>query len=185
MTIDNRTHWSTADLKRIIARVAREELNDTPRQKYQRKHLRARIVYTHGPWVSGCAYLRGTSATLRLPKTNASPREFAWLVAHELAHVRGVKHAQMPGWLMHYTEGSRERYQWANALGIGVEPKVVKVKPTTDAKLAHVRAMLAKAQTRVKRATTIQKKWQARERYYLNKLTASLVEAAGSSEGGQ
>lgn len=181
MTIYNHTHWSTADLKRIITRVAREELNDTPRQKYQRKHMQVEVVYSRGPRHTGYAYIRGTQARLRVPKTNLSPRLFAWLCAHEFAHLRGMRHPQMPEWLMHYGDSSKARYEWATPLGVGVEPKKVKVKPTVDAKLAHVVAMKAKAVTRVKRATTILRKWQAKERYYLKQMTVATPLAAGDS----
>lgn len=176
MTLQNATHWDTRSLRAIIARVAAEELNDTPRQREQRRRLRVRIVYTRQAWgLSGCAYVKGTHATLCLHKhvVAIDPVEFAWLCAHEFAHTRGMQHPQMPAWLMHFRDSSRERYAWAAAFPIvrKAERPAPSPEAQLDAKLANIRKRLALAETRVKRATTILKKWQRRERALIGRLT--------------
>ena len=67
-------------------------------------------------------------------------------------------------WHMGDSTGVRTGYQrayfgWALGLTVGETPSKVKAKPTVDDKLSHATRMLAKAETRMKRATTIHKKW--------------------------
>lgn len=201
MKLINRTRWRTNDLKRIASRVAREELNDTPRQRRQRKDLEVEIVYSASGRHTGCAYLRGAYARIRLPRPRPLPERLktrlltegradtiarfedyhkpdpvtlAWLFAHEFAHVRGQRHATMTGDVMRCTNTARARYVWAAELPIRL--KTEKPKPTSvdrvGARFTHARVMLAKAETRRKRAVTIEKKWRAKVRYYERTLAA-------------
>lgn len=181
MRFTNKTHWDTQSLRAIATRVAAEELSDTERQRRQRRHLTARVVYTrqrHG--LSGCAYIRGIDATLRLHKLGPIDSvEFAWLCAHEFAHIRGMRHPQMPEWLMHFTDSARARFAWA--ADYSIVRKATKPAPTpeqkADAKLVNIRTRLAQARTRAKRATTILRKWERRERDTMRRLDV----AAGRS----
>jgi hypothetical protein len=182
MQIRNRTHWRTADLKAILSKVARQELNDTDRQRYQRKHLRVDIVYSRGAH-SGCAWLKSTRMRLRLPKAFVNAVEFAWLCEHELAHVRGQEHRQMAGDVMHFTERARARYAWAASMPIRTVEVKRAVRPAPDAKLAHAQRMLKVAETRRKRAVTLERKWVAKVRYYEKRSVEALQKAAGSSCG--
>jgi hypothetical protein len=96
---------------------------------------------------------------------------FASVASHEFAHIRGMTHDIMPA---NYKWAGRWREYVAWATDMPLEPKPVKAKtaPTPDAKLAHVQAMLKTAETRMKRAATIVKKWKAKERYYVRAMAA-------------
>lgn len=182
MQITNTTHWRTKDLRAILSRVARQELNDTDRQRFQRKHLRVAIAYSKYHH-SGCAWLKSTRMRLTIPKAFVNAVEFAWLCEHELAHVRGQQHSQMAGDVMHFTERARARYAWAASMPIRKVEVKRAVRPAPDAKLAHAQAMLSKAETRRKRAVTLERKWVAKVRYYEKRSVEALQKAAGSSCG--
>jgi len=177
----NATHWSTADLRRIAARVAAQELSDSDRQAWQRRHLHVQIGYTRRAAVlCGRATLRGTWARLNVPREAVDPVRFAWLCAHEFSHTRGLVHARFPGWLMYFTDESAARYSWAAALPI--RAKAVPAAPTAAATAArahaHALQMFRKAQARQKRAATIARKWARRVRYYERKAAAASAPAA-------
>lgn len=173
MKIDNRTHWSTRDLRRILTRVAMEELSDTRQQQHQRRHLHVTIVYSRRVGRhSGCAWLKGTSARLCIPKAGVNPVEFAWLAAHEFSHTRGQEHAQMTGDVLYFTAKAQATYAWAAAFPIRrVVPKR-SPRPGDEQKHQHAVTMLARATTRRKRAATLERKWQKRVRYYATKMAA-------------
>lgn len=159
MTLTNATNYQTADLRAIVARVAQDELAD---HQDKRKALRVEVVHTHGPGpdVSGTAWKRACRVRLRIPKSGVNPVLFAWLAAHELAHVRGMGHRRMPTSLNHYTAASRAAWGWA--AGYPIRPAAPLAKSAlTDAQAARDRilALLRKADTRLKRATTIRTKW--------------------------
>jgi hypothetical protein len=108
---------------------------------------------------------------LRLPKENPDKVTFAAIVAHELAHTRGLKHDMMNGCATYGLTGRwRELYAWAEALPLEIKLKVSKHKPGPDLKLIHSEKMLKAAMTREKRAVTLRKKWQGKVRYYSQKL---------------
>lgn len=159
MKLTNRTAWKTADLRAIVAKVAADELSDHP---LKRKRLRVDVIHTRmrGGGVSGVAWTNGCRVRLRIPKTNADPVLFAWLAAHEIAHVRGMGHRRMPDYLNNYTATSRERWAWAAAYPIRPAAPLVKSSLTAvQAARDHAVAMLRKADTRLKRAGTIRAKW--------------------------
>ena len=175
MKIINQTLWRTDHLKAILQKAAEIELEPA-----KRKVLVVTVSYTRGHYSSGCAYLGGRHATVRIqhPQTRSErakqiafdPSEiaihFASVAAHEFAHIRGADHQTMSA--KYKWHGNwREYVQWAAAMPL--EPKPVKaiIKPSVSDKLDHVLAMKAKALTRVKRATTLLNKWKAKERYYL------------------
>lgn len=167
MKIINKTHYLTKDLRAILSRVAQEEL-ETPK----RKRLRVEVRYTRGHGCSGFAWIGGASCVVRISKHHPEPDAFAKVAAHEYAHLRGMSHVNMPP---RYKWGSptwRERYAWANALGIHRKPKIVKARPSSNDKLSHAQRSLARALTRQKRATTIAAKWKAKVRYYERQMAA-------------
>jgi hypothetical protein len=206
MKIRNRTLWRTDHLRAILQRAAEQELEPA-----QRKVAVVTVVYTRGVMSSGCAFLGGRHATIRIrhpssrrtrwvqvplddprpghggtwkdgvqvsktvadrsprPLTDGQRRELVLRVAsvavHEFAHLRGMRHEQMPA-CYKWSGRWREYVAWAADLPLDVQPPAVRVKPSVADKLAHVLRMKAVAETRVKRATTILRKWKQRERYY-------------------
>lgn len=141
--------------------------------------MKVRVVYTRGRGTgsSGCASYYSRSFTVRLAKINPDKTDFAMVIAHELAHTRGMKHTHMRGNSHYHRIGSyRTIYGWAENLPLDVGvPKVrpTKVKEKKDAttvKLAHAETMLKSAKTREKRAGTLRKKWEAKVRYYTKRV---------------
>ena len=212
MKIINQTLWDTAHLKAILQKAAEIELEPA-----KRKVLRVTISYTRGAHSSGCAYVGGRHATVRIrhpfsrsrrarayrwvsrddPRPGVETRmvayadtgdeviekrvrddapmsdeerqrlvlRFASVAVHEFAHIRGQHHDTMSA--KYKWHGNWAEYvAWAKDMPLAVKAPKAITKPSVDAKLAHVLKMKALAETRVKRATTILRKWKQRERYY-------------------
>jgi len=136
--------------------------------------LRVVVVYTRkrgSTYSSGCAHIKSNWMKVRLSKYTPNKIDLAMVVAHELAHTRGMRDEYM---MRHSSKYGRvgnykERYAWANDLPLEQVEKKSKKKPV-DQKLAHVRAMLKAARTREKRATTLRKKWEAKVKYYTKRI---------------
>ncbi len=158
--IRNNTHWSTRDLRRFITRCAKQEGIKTAYMT---------IVYNRciDVWVSGNASCPGWNVKIKLPSYSVDQIDLAHTIAHEFAHNRGVTHRQMTGDPYYRRVGRwREIYAWAQDLPLTkISPKA-KARPSVDAKLAHAQAMLARATSRIKRASTILRKWKLKVRYY-------------------
>lgn len=165
MTLTNATNYRTADLRVIVSRVCQDELADFPDR---RKRLHVQVVHTHGrpepTSVSGVAWKRFCWVRLRIPRTGVDPVAFAWLAAHEIAHVRGMGHRKMPAYLNHFTATSLERWGWAAGFPIRqAEPAAKPDRATVlQTKRDHAARMLRAADTRLKLATTIRAKWARR-----------------------
>lgn len=90
-----------------------------------------------------------------------SGSQLASVAAHEFQHNLGRRHRHMH---RKYLGHDYTPWSWAT----DVEPAPQFARPSAveaaDAKLAHASAMLRKAETRAKRATTILRKWQRRVR---------------------
>ena len=183
MKIVNKTRWKTAHLKAILQRAAEQEL-----EPVKRKALHVTVSYTRGAHSSGCAYIKGRYATVRIrhpysrswrakhdkasaEQTRELVLHFASVAVHEFAHIRGMDHQNMPA-NYKWSGRWREYVAWAAAMPLEVQPVKTKAKVPVDAKLEHARKMLKLAATRVKRAQTIAKKWKAKERYYLRAMAA-------------
>jgi hypothetical protein len=161
VTITNGTPYRSADLRAILSRVAADELADQP---MKRKRLTVVLVRSRGT-CSGVAWKRSCHVRIRVPGRNLDPVLFAWLAAHEFAHVRGMGHARMPTYLRHWITRSRELWAWAAAYPIrladtpAVPSRSALALARARARRDHAWAMLQKADTRLKRATTIQRAW--------------------------
>jgi len=137
VTLLNSTCYSTRELKKMFTRIAKDEL--APEKA---KRVRFKIVYSKEGRHSGCAYVGGTLGTLRLPKPphKIDPVKVALVIAHEMAHLRGLHHNQMRGNFSYNWTDNRYRniYSWANDIVILV--KIPNTKPTVpynEAKLSH------------------------------------------------
>lgn len=114
IVIDNQTHWRTADLRRIVVRVARDTLppGALPRFAVRFNFTRPGTA-THGG-SSGHAPVPGYKATVSIDPRRPDRVDVAMVVAHEIAHLRGLRHADMlgnPRWyrIAHW----RSIYRWA------------------------------------------------------------------------
>ena len=88
MKLNNSTCYSTRDLKKIFTRIANQELDP---EKAKRVYFD--IVYSKGSH-SGYATVGGTRSTIRLPKPpfKLDHAQVALVIAHEMAHLRGLTH---------------------------------------------------------------------------------------------
>lgn len=186
MRIVNKTRWNTADLRRIVARIASEEVEPEKRK-------RLRVTFVPSRWhTSGLATLGGTWSRIRL--INPSRKEWnadyaltvAVIIAHELAHNHGhrgerwMRSSVRYGMPRQLSDAEREEqralYAWAMTPEYAVRPAAPKPKPAKtgdDAKLARVQTLIAKWARRAKAVATRLRKLRLRERYYQRKAAAS------------
>jgi len=111
---------------------------------------------------------------VRVPSTGVDPVDFSMVAAHEMAHIRGLRHRDLNTSRYGRTQNWREVYAWAVDYAIGVKEK--KPRPGAAqklaARLAHARKMLGRHTHRLKLETTLVKRWKARVKYYEQKLVA-------------
>lgn len=175
--LTNKTHYRDEHIRAFLVRMIQTERPDLC--KHGAPPMQVYVVYrrnTNGS--SGCAYYDSRWIKVRLPKNTAmvDKVDFAHVIAHELAHTRGLDHRRMNSCATYGRVGRwRELYAWANELPLEVKTKTVKTRPAPDAKLAHCQRMLKAALTREKRATTLRKKWEAKVKYYSKKVTTMEV----------
>lgn len=105
--------------------------------------------------------------------------QFASVACHEFAHNRGMKHRAMPNYYF-WRSRWKEYVAWAAEMPLELKPE--RSKPTSeekrDGKLVNAQARWALAQTRLKRAATIEKKWRLRVRSLERRQAATRKEPA-------
>ena len=93
--------------------------------------------------------------------------QLAQVTLHELAHNRGVKeHREMLDWW----DGSLD-ISWLTE-DLTLVPKIAKLPPKRDLineRHIHALKMLKKHETKLKRQTTLTKKWRKKVKYYEKK----------------
>jgi hypothetical protein len=99
--------------------------------------------------------------------------QFASVACHEFAHNRGMRHKGMPNYYK-WSGRWKEYVAWAADMPLTVKP--AKVKPSGEVlvmkNLDHAMASLKRAETRVKRAETLRRKWHRKVRYYEQRAAA-------------
>src|SRR5215472_14739094 len=177
LRVINKTHWRTDHIRAFVNRVAQEELDPEKRKGYV-----VYIEYAHGHgFSSGHAPYGGNHITVRLSSGNngklPSKTDFAGVIAHEMAHTRGMHHWQMQG--DRYQRGHGEqlerykaRYAWAEELPL--EKKSVRAKTADIQEVRHTRTLesIKRWESKLKRAQTALKKLRAQDRYYTKALAA-------------
>ena len=162
MRIVNKTKWDTRDIMKLVYRVAQDELNPGGL-----KNGRITIKYRRNGGIGGWCYygtIQNPNVRMRLmlPRTGLDSVSLALVIAHELAHAKGVKHSEMNETRYKWGTGWRERYAYAQSFPIGT--KAEPVKPTLDDKrqkeLRKAQGMIVKWTRRHKLAGTTLKKWQ-------------------------
>lgn len=168
--IDNATHYRNDHIRAFVAQAMKVEREDLCKRGALPMRVKVGYIRNGGRGSSGYAYYHRNYIKVRLPKANPDKVDFAFVIAHELAHTRGMKHSSMRGCPQYRRVGRyREIYGWAEQLPLDVQQVKPRQRPTVDDKLAHVQRMLKVAVTREKRATTLRKKWEAKLKYYTKK----------------
>lgn len=166
LTIDNKTNWSTKDLRRFFLAGMKAKGIDT------RREIRVRYG-NHGGWaVIGGDHVNcyGITVQITLPGPSAVAEKgdgaidylkLAQVLEHELDHTLGLNHKDMlDWWTLTPTWHKGLTIEWK-------EPqKKAALLSAPEKREAHARAMLKKAETRLKRAKTIRDKWSKKVRYY-------------------
>lgn len=103
----------------------------------------------------------GLNMTLTLPRDPGafSRDQFARVILHEALHWKGVRHGDMTD-EQRYCKGDAPA--WCSDIEVAFAPLLEHPKDGRKGKLAHARAMLARAERKLKLATTIEKRWRRR-----------------------
>lgn len=170
MKITNVTHWQTVSLKRLILRVAQDELDNG-----QLKHATITIKYRRsGSGKMGECCTIGTPRnpwvvmTLMLPRIGPiDVRSYALIIAHEFAHARGMQHRDMKSNRYGWSAGWEERYAYALDYSIEAKPitstsKEDRIALRRQAAVTHAQKKVTEWEQAAKRADTHTKKWSAR-----------------------
>ena len=177
MKLVNQTKYSTRDLRKLVTRIAKDEL--------QPAHAKKAVItfkYWRGNWTGGYAYYNSNVAYIKLPhpKHKLDLPAIAKTIAHEMAHMRGLKHIDMHCARYSWKHGDYKAfYAWANEYPIRhQEPKAKPVVAPVDAKLDHATKMLAKNEAKLKRTAALVKKWTAKVKYYQKRAEPKIMVAA-------
>ena len=185
MRVQNATHWRTDHLRAIITRVAQDELDPERRRRYVVK-----VGYNHsrntGGSCSGHAAYHGRVACVNVPSDTVDAVDFAHVVAHEMAHSRGMKHVAMRGSRRYNRiEGWRDYYSWAAALLIERKPE--RARPTRNdrraLRLSHAETMLARWERKAKAATRRAARWRGRVKDARRYIAIAAEKAARKEDG--
>ena len=175
ITIENKTSWSTNDL-RAIARAALEAAgatNDPWRCTVYVHVSKRRAGLVHGKaWIGRRSNPQNWVLFLPRPESVRLRTELLNVVCcvahHEALHAVGARHEDM-------TEEQRycrQTLPWASSLRLRTKAELRPSKPELapeerreaafEDKLTHVRSMHKRSLTRLKRALTFEKKWRRR-----------------------
>lgn len=199
MKLINKTEWDTRALRSILLRVAKEEFERSP-ERIKRLHVTVQYARRNGYWVTGRAYVGGSTSRLMVPRPGRCKRaeikdnkavrdangapiwredfpalDFAITAAHEFGHNRGLQHRQMAFHHRCHSRYAHEHFAWADKLV--VLPKAPRARPTLDEKrakeLAKAQAAVKRCERRAKLAQTLLKKWTRRVRELERRIAAS------------
>lgn len=187
--VKNLTNWNTADLRRLYAAALKTAGATGKTARLVVKGPKRRDCLSPDHWSKGVrgncyigSHARPGTCTMFLPdkghaeKIGETHQDFILRVArvmhHEALHAVGARHGDM-------TYAQRYCHQpvpWAEGFELRSVDKPAKEKPVVnlvEVRAAHAEKMLKRAQTRLKRAKTFEKKWAARVRYYERKQAAN------------
>jgi hypothetical protein len=173
MKIVNKTHWRTNHLRSFIQRIAKVEI-DGPTHKALHVTIKYNRQKDRG-WCSGNARLKRPIMTIMVPSQVVDRIDLAHVIAHELAHTRGMKHHQMNRNPQYTRVGDwRDRYAWAETMPLEKAGPKARKKPDVQLQ-RYTRALAAQQrwETKLKRAQQALKKLRPRLRYYERALTAA------------
>ncbi len=182
MKVDNRTHWRTDHLRAFLSRVAADEL-----EPQKRKRLRVEVRYNRQRdrgYCSGEAVVGGCWIKVMVPSQVVDRVDLAGVIAHEMAHARGMGHDRMRGCGRYRrVEGHRERYAWAESLPLERKPRAA--APSLEERRAgrreHALSMVRKWEAKRRLATTKLRLWTRRQ-YAVERTLALAAQQPGGAE---
>jgi hypothetical protein len=179
ITLTNKTHYLSADLRAIVRKAC--DLAGVSKTAQiictvlpGKLHVRGRATVPRARSTLGCGKFRLSIPTYdqwepgrhgeRARTLLDHKIEVCQVALHEAMHLAGARHKDMT---------DEQRYckmpvPWAEDLHLRAKGSPVPEQPEEHLaaaradRLEHAQAMLAKARTRTKRATTIEKKWKRR-----------------------
>jgi hypothetical protein len=196
--VKNKTQYESAAMLKILRRAAKEELEPAHRKRMVVHIRESNRGITHRNRL-GSAFIGGDFIEIVMPKNPKirgwwksngvrchqsclDPVVFAKVAAHEFAHARGLDHKDMHSSPRYRWVGNwRDLYAWANEFPIRVKPKRKRPKPGNPEKLANIKVLIQKWESKKRRAENALKKYRQKARYYERRLAADTKE--GGSDG--
>lgn len=179
MRINNKTKWNTRQLRSLLCEaLRRNEKVEGKLDSWKRKHLTVDCVPARNKrWCSGRAVLNGTWMKIRIPSVpfDNQQKEIAWVFIHELYHNRGHHHSNI-GQMRHRPNWNEPQPEWDWAMSYPLNLMLPVAKPKKDVQLVrftHVQKMVAKKKQQLRRIQGQLNRWLAKERYYINVLSAA------------
>lgn len=176
MKLTNKTHFSTAALRKLLT-VCLREFRRREVNPWQLDHIEVTVMHGRSKWIAGRAWINNRFVRMILPKKFTAynvdaAQAFARVFIHELGHCVGMRH-------MKGHAGEREFKEWIRAnideerfpLPIA-ESKRKPKGPLQEKRYLQAVANSKRAETRLKRAQTLAKKWRTKVRYYERALAA-------------
>lgn len=149
-----------------------------------RRDCAVTVVYTRHRGCSGLASLGGGWCRIRVPKGSVHLARLAWLVQHEIYHLFGVRHRDMPHAVNHWSSAgiaaAREHYshlidRYGDVVHETPEPAktVVTAEQKQASRLASIEERIARWESKARRAENALKKLRRQKRYYESRLTVT------------
>lgn len=165
----NRTKYHTKDLHDLFVAGLWEYGPQATQRDYQ-----ITVTYARKCRVTGYAYYpskidprRPGLIIMRLPKPEyLKMKELAQVLIHEIGHTCGAHHRQMQHWWKITTE-----FEIGRVIRVK-EVTTKKEKPIGD-KLTHIDTHITKLRIKIKRLTTLLKKWERKHKYYEKKAAST------------
>jgi hypothetical protein len=179
MKINNKTNYPTRELKKVFDRCIKELVRTNRCSLTRFKNLDVKITTrrvhsnTSSSFIGGYAYYNSCWCEIKLPNKGKPlfGTEIADTFIHEIGHCLGIKHNAYGC----YNDTIEHFYKdWIDRTfkDMMIPPKEIKkvIVNHVDVRYQRAKSNLEKAETRLKRAKTIFKKWTNKVKYYEKKL---------------
>lgn len=175
MKIENETRYGARELRSLFTAVYRNlAKHEGPHRNWS--GYRFTVVYSRRAGrVSGRAWVGGSSATIRLPRSRVNTELLANVVEHEMLHSYGYTHDSI-GSRFTWSEANRAAFEWVTQrFGRSIEEKPIRKRAKPD--LQEHRYVLAKAgidrwERKLKVAQTRLTTLRRKARYYERAMAA-------------
>ncbi len=189
MKINNETQYKTNDLRKLFTEVIRRnEKLEGALGRHTKKYLSIDVRYSKAKSrlrkiddlkpaskenvhhvkesrsYHGTGQLNGYKITLSVPRDcNLDKPKLAYILDHELMHIRGYLHKNMKP----YNKWDTHNYQWAETFVINMKEEKPKPKVNlVDKRYKHVLDMIKKKEKQIKVLKRSLDKWNKKRKYY-------------------